>query len=205
ETGEPLDRFDRLAPQPVEMPAATGAANAVALALAQRSDLAAAQRNVDAESAAIAVAQRAELPAMTLDAGYTTGVDTGIHVSGPSANLTFAFPLAHEAADRVRAERARLAAAQDAARSIRRHIEVEVAAAARTYAETASAAAAATRARISAQEELRATEIGYRSGASSSLDVATARLTYVQAALDEISAMYAQAQAAATLQQETGP
>jgi outer membrane protein TolC len=37
------------------------------------------------------------------------------------------------------------------------------------------------------------------------LDVADARRTYVQAALAEVSAIYAEAQAAATLQEEMGP
>jgi outer membrane protein TolC len=105
----------------------------------------------------------------------------------------------------VAAERARLAQAQDKASALQRAITVTVSAAARTYQESLRAVDSAHRARVAAQEELRATEIGYRSGGSSSLDVADARRTYVQAALAEVTAVYAQAQAAATLEEEIGP
>jgi outer membrane protein TolC len=115
------------------------------------------------------------------------------------------FPVSRAAANRADAERARLAQAQARALSIRKQISVEVGNAARTYAETARAREIATRARVAAQQELAATQTGYRSGASSSLDVADARRTYVQAALDELTATYARAQAAAALEELLGP
>jgi outer membrane protein TolC len=174
-------------------------------ALAQRSDLASAERAVTAESAAVAVAQRGNLPAIVINAGYTSGTDTGIFVRGPSANVQLSFPISRAAADRAEAERARLAQAQARAQSIRKNISVEVGNAARTYAGTARATQIATRARIAAQQELAATQTGYRSGASSSLDVADARRTYVQAALDELTAIYARAEAAAALEELLGP
>jgi outer membrane protein TolC len=89
--------------------------------------------------------------------------------------------------------------------SIRRQIVVDVSAAARTYAESLQATQSARRARIAAQQQLQATQTGYRNGASSSLDVQVARRTYVSAQLDELNAIYAQAQAAATLEEEMGP
>ncbi len=174
-------------------------------ALAQRSDLASAERAVAAESAAVGVAQRANMPAIVINAGYTAGTDTGIFVRGPSANVQLTFPVSRAAASRADAERARLAQAQARVQSLRKTISVEVGNAARTYTETVRATHIATRARIAAQQELAATQTGYRSGASSSLDVADARRTYVQAALDELTAMYARAHAAAALEELLGP
>jgi cobalt-zinc-cadmium efflux system outer membrane protein len=205
ETGEPVQVLSALstASAPALLPAEP--ARAVARALAQRGDLAAAQQAVHAEEAAVKVAERGVLPAVTVSAGYTGGVDSGVAVHGPSATVNLVVPVSHAAADRAWAERARLAQAQDKAAAIRRQIVVSAAAAARTYAETQRATQAATRARIAAQEQLHATQVGYRSGASSSLDVADARRTYVQAALAELNAVYAQAQAAATLEEEIGP
>ncbi len=187
-------------------PAATADPQAFVMrALTQRSDLASAERAVAAEAAAVGVAQRGTLPAIVINAGYTAGTDTGIFVRGPSANVQLSFPVSRAAANRADAERARLAQAQARALAIRKQISVEVGNAARTYAETARATQIATRARIAAQQELAATQTGYRSGASSSLDVADARRTYVQAALDELTAMYARAQAAAALEELLGP
>lgn len=205
ETGEPVANLAALsnAAMPPAPPAEVQ--RAVARALAQRSDLASAGRAVSAEEAAVRVAERGVLPAVTVSAGYTSGVDSGVPVHGPTAGVNLALPISHAASERIAAERARLAQSQYKAEAIRRQIVVEVSAAARTYAESLRATQAATRERIAAQAELRATQIGYRSGASSSLDVADARRTYVQAALEELDAVYAQAQAAASLEQEIGP
>lgn len=205
ETGVPEETFGRLETAQQSYAPASGPRQAVARALAQRSDLASALQAVRAEEAAVRVALRGVLPVVTLTAGYTQGMDSGVFVHGPSANVTVSVPVSHSAADRARAERARLAQAQYRAAALQRQITVEVSAAARTYQESGRALESARSARIAAQEELRATQIGYRSGASSSLDVADARRTYIQAALNELNATYAQAQAAATLQEEMGP
>ena len=203
ETGATSQSFGRAAPTPMQtLP--SNPERAVERALAQRSDLASAQQAVNAEGAAVRVVSRGTLPIVTVNAGYTTGVDTGIPVHGPSATVNVALPISRTAAERTRAERARLAQAQYKADSIRRQITVEVSAAARTYAESMRAVQSASAARAAAEAELRATETGYQSGASSSLDVADARRTYVQAALAELAAVYAEAQAAATLEQEMG-
>ncbi len=189
-------------PQP---PASAAPQTFVLRALSARSDLASAEKAADAETAAVGVAQRGNLPAIVVNAGYTAGIDTGIFVRGPSANVQLTFPLSRAAANRGDAERARLAQAQARVLSIRKQISVEVGNAARTYAETIRATHITTRARIAAQQELAATQTGYRSGASSSLDVADARRTYVQAALDELTAKYARSQAAAELEELLGP
>ncbi len=178
---------------------------AVTRALTVRSDLASAQQAVNAEIAAVDLARRGGFPTITVNAGYTRGVDSGVNVSGPSAGVNVAFPISGAPAARVQAERARLASARYKAESIRRQIVLDVTSAVRAYDSSARAAQAAERARTAAEQQLRATQIGYRSGASSSLDVADARRTYVQAALNDISAVYAQAQAAARLQMEMQP
>jgi outer membrane protein TolC len=205
ETGAPPQALDRLVATPFAPPAALDPQQAVARAFAQRSDLRSAREAVNGEQAAVAAMQRGVLPAVALSAGWTHGYDSGVLVSGPSANVTLNLPLSHAAGDRVAAERARLSQAEDKAAALQRQIAVSVAAVARSYNETMRAVQSARTARVAAQAELRATEIGYRSGASSSLDVADARRTYVQAALDEVNAVYAQAQTAATLQEEMGP
>jgi outer membrane protein TolC len=205
ETGISAQHFAKLQSVPAGAPPPFEPQKAVERALAQRSDFRSAQQAVQAEEAAIGVAQRGIFPAITLNAGYTRGYDSGVLVSGPSAAVSVNLPLSHAAAARVAAERARLAQAQDKASALQRAITVAVSAAARTYQESLRAVDSAHRARVAAQEELRATEIGYRSGGSSSLDVADARRTYVQAALAEVTAVYAQAQAAATLEEEIGP
>ncbi|HEY5348846.1 MAG TPA: TolC family protein, partial [Candidatus Lustribacter sp.] len=82
----------------------------------------------------------------------------------------------------------------------RRAVIVEVGSAVRTYQGERAALGAAQRALRSARAEFTATRIGYANGASSSLDVEAARATYVQAMVGEISALYAQAQAQATLE-----
>lgn len=205
ETGQSDAVFARLVSAPAQAAPPADVSRAVQRALAQRSDLLSAQQAVQAEQAAVRVAQRGIFPAVTISAGYTAGVDSGVNVRGPTANVNVAVPVSHASADRVAAERARLEQALSKEEAIRRQIVVEVSAAARTYAESWTAAQSAMRARVAAQEELRATQIGYRSGASTSLDVADARRTYVQAALAELNAVYARAQAAATLEEELGP
>lgn len=205
ETGVRAQSFGKIRNAPAQPPPPADPGQAVARAIAQRSDLTSAQQAVRAEEAAVRVAQRGAFPVVTVNAGYTHGYDSGVLVNGPAATVNVSVPVSHAAADRAAAERARLAQAQYKAAALQRSITVDVSAAARTYQESMRAVESARRARAAAQEELRATGIGYRSGASSSLDVADARRTYVQAALAELTAVYAQAQAAATLQEEMGP
>jgi outer membrane protein TolC len=89
--------------------------------------------------------------------------------------------------------------AQDRLEAVRRSIEVEVGAAVRSYLAQVSAAESAARAAREAQAELTALQIGYRHGASSSLEVETARQTYEQALLAAIAAAYDRDRAAAVL------
>lgn len=180
-------------------PMNTNIPSAVAQALAARPDVAAARQDVQAEQHAVSVARRGGWPLVTLSGGYTTGVDTGIPVSGASAAVDVTLPITGAAHDRVRAEEARLAQSHAQLAKIQRSVTLEVGSAIRAYAAQTTALAASERALQAAQAEFAATQIGYRSGAVSSLDVETARSTYVQALVNEISALYAQARARATL------
>jgi outer membrane protein TolC len=188
--------------------AASGAVPAVRAAIAQalrtRPEIVSAQQNVAAEEQAVAVARRGILPALTITAGYTRGVDSGIAVSGPTAGIRVSFPVGGAAHDRVAAEEARLDQAKARLETARRRIALEVGSAVRTYAAQIAALQAARRAADEATKELKATEIGYRAGASTSLDVDIARATFVSAVSGEVAAQYASAQSRATLQLLTG-
>lgn len=174
--------------------------DAVRKASVRRPEIASLRSAVSAEAAAVRTAERAVLPVITLAGGYTRGVDSGINVAGPSATAQLTLPISNAASQRSVAERARLAQAQARLEAAQRQVTVEVGAAVRTYDADGRALVAAQDARRQAEEELNAVTLGYRSGASSSLEVSAARQTYVQAVLDEVSARYAHAQARATLE-----
>lgn len=182
------------------VPLPASADSAVRIALVRRPEIASAQSAVDAEAAAVRGAERAILPALIVSGGYTQGIDSGVAVRGPSANAQLTFPISNGPASRATAERARLAQAQARLALQKRQVTVEVAAAMRTYEADGRALIAAQEARRHAEAELGAVTVGYRSGASSSLEVTAARQTYVQAVLDELTARYAHAQARATLE-----
>ena len=173
---------------------------AVQRALENRPEIASARENVAAEEHAVAVAKRGGLPLVTMSAGETSGFDTGVPVHGPSVNVNATLPVGGAAHDRVLAEEARLAQAQAQLAKAERQITTEVSASVRLYQAQSVALAAAQRALEEADAEFKATQIGYRNGASSSLDVESARATYVQALVAQISALYPQQEAEATLQ-----
>lgn len=200
QTGMPASTFEAMVPSQNENPPlTTDADDAIRLALARRPDIASARENVAAEERAVAVARRAGWPLITLSGGYTTGVDTGVHVSGASAAVDVSLPISGAAHDRVLAEEARLAQARAQLQKVERSVRLEAGAAVRNYRAQSAALGASQRALQDAQEEFAATRIGYRSGAVSSLDVETARTTYVRALVTEIAALYAQAGARAAL------
>ncbi|MDQ6931867.1 MAG: TolC family protein [Candidatus Eremiobacteraeota bacterium] len=180
-------------------------ARATQIALANRPEIAAAESNVRAQESAIRVAQRGIVPALTLIAGYTKGVDSGVRVSGPNVSAQLALPIAGAARARIAGERARLDEAQAKLAAEQRRVSLEVSAAVRTFLASGRARTAATRAREQALTQLTAATVGYRNGATSSLEVAAARQTYTQAILDELSAIYAVAQTRATLRLQIGP
>ena len=177
---------------------------AVALALAQRADIASANSNVRAAAAGVRAARTGTLPPITLGAGYARGVDSGVRIGGPTMNASIAFPLGGAASARVHAQEALRDVAVAKRDGIMRSVALEVGAAARTASATVEAESATNDALVAAKAELDATSLGYANGASTSLDVSTSRSTYVQAAVDALAARYDRLQAQAVLTLEVG-
>lgn len=169
-------------------------------ALASRPELASLQAQLDARRSDLHLAARASLPTVTANGGFQRGVDTGIPVSGPAATVHVEVPLGFPARDQVASAQAQLDAAQAQLDAERRTVALDAASAARNARAADEALAAAVAARDEAQRALRAVQIGYREGASSSLDVADARRTALQAELNERSAEYAREEAYAALE-----
>jgi cobalt-zinc-cadmium efflux system outer membrane protein len=198
----PLDRTVEQA-----LPAVTNVApdTAVALARRNRADLRAAQQTTLAAQAAANAAKRQQLPAVTVGVGYSKGVDGGVQVRGPSLSVTVGLPLNGAARAGVAQKNAIVAEDAAKAQAQERQVALDVAAAARNLAAAQRASVATAQAREEAQRELDATTLGYRNGASSSLEVAAARDTYTQALVDELSSLYDELKARASLDLETGP
>lgn len=184
-------------------PASTGApldmTRAVTRALAGRPELAALLATIEARNADVAAARQSWLPATTIQGGYQKGVDTGIPVQGAQLVAHLDLPLASGSSDRITAAQTQVDEAYAQLVDARRTITLEVAAAVRDAQAQASAAQSAERARNEAARALTAVEIGYREGASSSLDVADARRTYDQASVDALVAEYQRVLALAIL------
>ena len=159
---------------------------------------------MSAAAAAVRGARAAALPPITVTGGYLVGTDSGVPVNAPAVNAQITLPLSNAGGQRVSLAQARALEAQSKARSVERQIALDVAASSRTLGAAQRAAAADTRARQSAETELHAVELGYRSGASSSLEVTSARSTYAQTVVDELSALYDLEKARATLKIELG-
>ncbi|MBV9334069.1 MAG: TolC family protein, partial [Candidatus Eremiobacteraeota bacterium] len=187
-TGVEPDRLKMLN-APVGTPAAPPAADkAIARALASRPELAALMATIQARDANVTNARQLGLPTATVSGGYQTGVDTGIPVQGPQVAARLDVPLSSGTSARVASARAQLDAAYAALADQQRKIALEVSAALHDVQAEAAAADAADRARDEARRALQSVEIGYREGASSSLDVADARRTYAQASADALVA-----------------
>jgi outer membrane protein TolC len=176
----------------------------VTMARALRPEIASARLTAEAAQAAVASARAAGFPALTVSGGYVVGSDAGAPVSAPTINANLTLPLGPGAHDRVAIAAAKAVEAKAKADAIERQIVLDVAASARTLGAAQRAAEAMSRARQAAEAEVRATETGYRNGASSSLELATARTTYAQAVVDELSAQYDFEKARATLEVEAG-
>jgi outer membrane protein TolC len=176
----------------------------VATAQKLRPEIASARLTAEAAQAAVGTAKAAGFPALTVSGGYVVGTDSGVPVNAPTINANLSLAIGPGSHDRVAIAAAKAVEARARTAGIERQILLDVAASARTLGASQRAAAATSRARQSAEAELHATEIGYRSGASSSLEVASARSTYVQAAVEELSARYDLQKAQAILETEVG-
>jgi multidrug efflux pump subunit AcrB/outer membrane protein TolC len=200
EIGRPMSALDATAPAAAPAPGPLPAPDdAVARALAQRAEIRSAETNVCAASAGVAAAQRGFFPGVQLNAGYARGVDSGFATNGPTLSATVVIPVGGGSAARVREQSALLDAARAKRAGIARAVALEVGAAARTASAAVEAESAALTTLDAAQTELAAAMLGYDRGASTSLDVSSARTTYVQAVVDALSARYDRLQAQAIL------
>lgn len=163
---------------------------AVARALATRPEVSALLATIQARTAEVANARRSVIPTATVQGGYQRGIDTGIPVQGPQVTAHVELPLSSPVRDQVAAAQAQLDAARAQLVEERRTLALQIASAIRDARANSVAAQAAQRGRDEAQRALTAVEIGYREGASSSLDVADARRTYEQASVDALVAEY---------------
>ena len=175
-----------------------------ASALKLRAEVASADAGVSAALATRSAASAAGLPAIVASAGVASGTDSGVPIGGPSVNVSMTIPVGGASADKLHQQGAVVAEARAKSAAARRAVLLEVTATARSIGSLQRAAAASTRARIGADAELAATELGYRSGASSSFELASARDVDTQARIDELAAQYDLAKARATLQLEIG-
>ncbi|MBV8670796.1 MAG: TolC family protein [Candidatus Eremiobacteraeota bacterium] len=178
---------------------------AVRRALAARAELTSARENVASASSALGAARVAALPAITVSAGYEHGTDVGQYVQGPTINASFELPFNGSQSAHVSDATAALAIAREQLRSQERQVTLEVSAAVRDLQAATRVEAASTSARQAAEEELNATQIGYRAGSTSSLERAAAGATYADARLAELSAIYDEELARATVELELGP
>jgi cobalt-zinc-cadmium efflux system outer membrane protein len=178
---------------------------AVRRALAQRAELTSARENVASASSALNAARASALPAITVSAGYEHGTDVGQYVQGPTINASFELPFNGSQTAHVSEATAALTIAREQLRSSERQVTLEISSAVRDLQAATRAAAASTNARQAAEEELKATEIGYRTGSTSSLERAAAGATYADARLAELSAVYDEELARATVHLELGP
>ena len=112
------------------------------------------------------------------------------------------FPLGFTFAQRTQIAQAEISATSADLDETTRAIALSAAAATRDADAAALALEASLAARDQAHDALHAIQIGYREGASSSLDVSEARRTYVQASLDALAAQYDRAQADAIFEIE---
>jgi outer membrane protein TolC len=204
ETGAPQTAFTATTPAPALDTTVLDPAAAVNRARLLRPELAAAGHTTTAAQAAARAARRATLPAVTIGVGYAAGVDGGQHVGSPTLNVGLSLPLGGAARARADQASAVVAEQQAKAAALARSIDVTVAATARSLAATQRASAASSQARKQAEAQLTATQLGYRNGASSSLELTMARDVYTQAVVDELSALYDEARARATLALEVG-
>jgi len=176
----------------------------VALARAGRPELLSVRLAANAARAAIRSARAAGFPLLTVTGGYLEGTDSDVPIHAPTINAQVTIPLNSANRNRVKAAEARSLQAQFKAAATERQIVLDVAASARTLGASDRAAVATTRARQAAETELRATQTGYRNGATSGFEVTFARLSYSQAVVDELSALYDLEKARATLDIEVG-
>jgi len=189
-----------LSEAPFPQPQSLQEQQAVTRALAMRPELSSLVASLQARNADLAGARRSGVPAASIEGGYQTGMDTGIPVHGPAVAAHLEVPLSSGSHARAAAAQAQVDATYAQLIEERRTIALEVASAVRDARALDAASQAAQQAKQEASKALAAIEIGYREGASSSLDVAVARRTYEDARVQALVATYDSARSQATLE-----
>ena len=202
ETGAPVD-LTQTRSETTSDATVTDPQTAVTRALQTRSDVVSARQSVAAERAQVRATERGVFPPLTIQGGYSRGIDGGTVISGPNVAANLTIPLGGAASAKVAQERQRLVQAEAKLTSAERALTIDVGSATRNYTAAHEARLAATQARIQAAAEFAATDLGYRNGGSSSFELAAARATSSQAQVDELSAIYDEAAARAALQLAT--
>jgi outer membrane protein TolC len=199
-TGMAASDLVRVVARPAPFYIALNADAAVARALSLRPEIASLLATIDARRANLGIAKQSALPAITANGGYQGGADSGQEVHGAAVTVNLDLPIASPAGAQTQIAQAQLDAAQSQLVGEQRTISLEVGAAVRDARAADDSARAAAAARSEAVRALDAVEIGYREGAVSSLDVADARRTFVQASVNALVAQYAREQAYAVLE-----
>jgi outer membrane protein TolC len=198
-----LDQTVPASPVPIN-PTLLDPDRVVTMARTLRPEIASARLLEQAARAAIASAKAGGFPLLTFGGGYLVGTDSGVPVNAPTINANLTLPIGPGARDRVAIAAGKALEANAKTASIERQIVLDVAASSRELGGAQRVAEAMSRARAAAQLELVATKVGYRHRASSSLEVTTARSTYTQAVVDELSASYDVQKSRAILDVEAG-
>jgi len=199
-TATAVASLDDLSGSQAANPSPPSEEQAVTRALLSRPEVGALLASIQARDSDVATAQMAGWPVATASGGYAAGVDSGQSVHGPAASVTLDIPLAPTTGARVSAAYAQFEVARVQLLDVRRTIALEAASAVREIHAEDESLSAASRAREEAVRAAAGVEIGYREGASSSLDVADARRTATQASIDALVAEYLRAQSYALLE-----
>ncbi len=164
-------------------------------AVAARPEIASLKAQLQSRQQDLRAARASAFPKFVAGAGYQWGVDSGQPVAGTEATVHVELPLGFTSTQRAQIAESQIAATSADLDQTTREVALSAGSATRDANAAATALEAARAARDQAGDALRAIQVGYREGASSSLDVSEARRTYVQASLDALTAQYARAQA----------
>ncbi len=164
--------------------------HAAVTALRNRSEVASAEAALDSAKAEASLARFDAQPTITLGAGFTGGIDAGIPIGGPSATVQLTYPLSGKAANTIGVQDAKVTEAAAHLVGVERTIVLSVTQASRSLAGARDTAESNTKAREQAGEALATARREYSRGASTGLELITARDTYTRALVNEITSKY---------------
>jgi outer membrane protein TolC len=178
---------------------------AVRRAMAFRPEIKSANATVAQAEAARRAAVHGLIPPVTLTGGYLNGDDGGSVVGGPMFTASVLIPLSGINGAKVRAQDAAIRTAMAHRDSVQRALAIEVGAAARSASASIIAHDATAQALDLAGSELKLAQAQFRTVPSSGISAKIATDIYNQAVSDDITALYTEVQALATLDAELTP